>query len=107
MGGGGAEYHLMILFADKNIIEFRASKKQFDAVEKYNVVDITTKGYYLASIKKQGTQNVIINKLIGVKESDLSTATPMKLDNKDTTKYDKWVVEEKKIAERKAKKAKR
>ena len=99
------QYYLDILLADKSIIKTFTSKEQFNAIEKDDEVDITTKGRYLASIKKQGTQEVIITDEIGVKKSDFIKAKPMPLNNKDTTAYDKWMTEEREIAERKRKNA--
>jgi len=101
--GSLVSYDLNILFIDKSIKEFLVSKKQYIAVEKYDVVDITAKGRCLVSLKKQGTTNVIMNKTVGLKEADLIHAKPMPLNNKDTTKYDKWMAKEKKEAEKKAK----
>ena len=95
-------YFVEILFVDKNIIEFSVSKKQYTAVEKYDVVDITAKGREIVSIKKQGTQNIVIDEVFGLKEADLIHAKPMPLNNKDTRAYDKWVAKEKKEAEKKA-----
>jgi len=85
-------------------MRFFVSKNQFVAVDEYDIVDIKTKGHYLASIKKQNTQTVILNEEIGLKESDLVQAKPMKLDNKDTKSYDKWVAKEKKEAAKRGKK---
>jgi len=103
-GGAVLSYYLYILFVDKSITRFCVSRKQYFTVKKYDIVDITSKGYHLISIKKQNTQNVIMNEEIGLKESDLIHAKPMKLDNKDTTKYDKWIAKEKKEAAKKGKK---
>ena len=98
-------YELDILFADKSIKRFDVSKKQYFAAQKYDIVDITAKGRRLASIKIHGTQNVIINKEAISRESDLAQAKPMPLNNKCTKAYDKWMAEEREIAERKRKNA--
>ena len=93
---GMTSYYLDVLFADKSIKRYEMSKKQFNAVQEYDEVDITAKGGYLASIKKHGTQKVIIDKTIISKEADLAKAKPMPLNNKDTTAYDKWMAKESK-----------